>query len=416
MTEFFVSIKNWLQSNGDWLASLAALATVATLLLERVRSVPIKVLREIRSLLASLFGHLTKPQSLVFIAGQHISWRIGERKERPTMWVGFRGHVTNNSDRERTLLAAKLSRKHPAVLVAVQAPDRNIFGSYAIKPGVTTEVLADFYVQPPFKREGRNFCATVTFMDNLGEEHVVRDVEFKADHRIKQAVEVLSEEAVSELNDPVEKKLVSILKDEVMRYSKNSRAQGGLGSIKLIKDGKERTQGLYQDGWTSSAAGTQQEIDVDPPRAAISSDNGDKLVACFASLEGQEEKEKFVSALLDRVDGKREYLGVTYMIVYVLLRIGHLQKALNTVEKKLSENRSFTKRLLRKFRPEPLLPALHSKGHSDVYALLNALLRWTHDAFSEEQLDAIERAVAITEEHTFRIPQKLNAIRAHRAS
>ena len=53
-------------------------------------------------------------------------------------------------------------------------------------------------------------------------------------------------------------------------------------------------------------------------------------------------------------------------------------------------------------------------GFSDFLIMLDGLLRFDHPSFTEKDLDEIERFLEGLEEYTFRIPERLVAIRAAR--
>jgi hypothetical protein len=55
-------------------------------------------------------------------------------------------------------------------------------------------------------------------------------------------------------------------------------------------------------------------------------------------------------------------------------------------------------------------------GLSNILMLLNGLLNYRHSEFSPGDLDNIERFVHGLDEHPFRIPEKLAAVRATRLS
>ena len=92
------------------------------------------------------------------------------------------------------------------------------------------------------------------------------------------------------------------------------------------------------------------------------------------------------------------YLGVSYFIVAVLWRIGLLNEAMQKARKSLptGEQRVF--------------------GLSNILMLLNGLLNYRHSEFSPGDLDNIERFIHGLDEHPFRVPEKLAAIRAARLS
>jgi hypothetical protein len=54
-----------------------------------------------------------------------------------------------------------------------------MFGHYSIPPGATTELSADFWVTPPICKEGEDFKAAVSVVDQFGNEHKVKGIVFR---------------------------------------------------------------------------------------------------------------------------------------------------------------------------------------------------------------------------------------------
>jgi len=90
------------------------------------------------------------------------------------------------------------------------------------------------------------------------------------------------------------------------------------------------------------------------------------------------------------------YACVAYLIVLVLWKIGLLGEALEAAMFGLPEDdrKDF--------------------GLSNALMMLNGLLRYRHPDFTPDMLDTIERFLQGSQEHSFRIPQKIAAIRAQR--
>ena len=128
----------------------------------------------------------------------------------------------------------------------------------------------------------------------------------------------------------------------------------------------------------------------------LKSDNLDALLSFYRGLMTGAERSRFAGALLQRLDGKKGYLDVSYFIVAVLFRTDYLGEA------------------LRKAKAD--LPLNDSKlwGLSNVLMLINGLLKYRHPEFTSEMLDEVERMIHGLDEHPFLIPAKLAAIRANR--
>jgi len=185
-----------------------------------------------------------------------------------------------------------------------------------------------------------------------------------------------------------------VLKAELSRYAICGRICGGLGSIQLVYQGRTFT-GVGNDSWPANSP-LNHVIVSDPEKASLKSDNLDALVNFYNGLKTDEEKSRFTSALLTRLDGKKGYIAVSYFIVAALWRVSALRDALDKAKQDLPQNET------RFF------------GFSNVLMLLNGLLKYRYPDFTNPMLDEIERLTHGLSEHTFLIAAKLAAIRANR--
>lgn len=201
-------------------------------------------------------------------------------------------------------------------------------------------------------------------------------------------------EALHLISDSIEKDVASVLQTELSRYELNGRQAGGLGSVHIVMDGREIKQLGTEIRLMQATA--NQEIVSAPGSADVKSDNLDALLALYSRLASDGKREQFANALLSRLQGEMGYARVAYLIVLVLLKIGKLGEALQAA--KIG------------------LPQEDRKNHglSNVLMMLNGLLCYQHPDFTADMLDIIERFLHGTQEHSFRIPQKIAAIRAQR--
>ncbi|PLX60311.1 hypothetical protein [Sedimenticola selenatireducens] len=116
----------------------------------------------------------------------------------------------------------------------------------------------------------------------------------------------------------------------------------------------------------------------------------------YKKLNADDEKKRYFDALFQRLDKNTEYAPVGYLILFVLFSLGKLDAALDVAVKNLQGDMAY--------------------GFSDFLRLLDALLRFRHSSFTPENLDSIERSLASVKEQTFRIGERLAAIRAYRLS
>jgi len=271
----------------------------------------------------------------------------------------------------------------------------DLHGFYDIPPNETRNAPFDFWVYPPVAKAREKVNAhAVIFVDQFGNRHTVRKVTFIS-HDVEQSKPAKRpQELVYEITDPVEKEVVSVLKSELARYEMCGRRVGGLGSVHLVYRGRSAT-GVGTDSWIADSPANQLIVS-DPGEAALHSDNFDALVSYYDHLTKDEERSRFIAALTNRLDGGKGYLEVSYFIVFVLLKLGHLESALKKAKQDLppGEQKAF--------------------GLSNILMLLNGMLKYRHPDFTSNMLDQIERFIHDLNEHPFLIPQKLSAIRASR--
>ena len=255
-----------------------------------------------------------------------------------------------------------------------------------------TAVVSDFFIQPPHKRQGKPFSARLEFTDNLGNRHKTRRVTFSCRVRAESEEAAPPREPVYEIADPVVKKVVSILKAEIDRYAAFGRPSGGLGSVQTVYDG-ETLKAVGSD-WRDADSPAQQEIVVTPAEGAIQSEYVEALLGVWQELKTPEERETFIDSLLDRLGRGTEYSAVAYLIGLVLFRVGKLGDGIAKARKDLAGDQ------------------VH--GFSNLLRVIDGLLRFEHASFSDVLLDRLEQTLEGVEEHPFRVPQRIAAVRAHR--
>ena len=120
------------------------------------------------------------------------------------------------------------------------------------------------------------------------------------------------------------------------------------------------------------------------------------MLALYARLSSESDRERFVAILLDRIDEHKGSLSVSYFIVCTLWKLGHLHDALIKVKTSLPQGE------------------IKVFGLSNVLMMINGLLRYRHPDFTAEMLDEIEGLIHEMSEHTFMIADKISAIRTLR--
>jgi hypothetical protein len=349
-------------------------------------------------------GGFTAPNETLRLAAMpegNCWWHMGKKGDEPTMQVVGRMFVTNIASVSVRIPQVELrygfcgrKRASGMVMVSRRLPE-NMYGMYDIPPNETRNVSFDFWVYPPVVASTEPFVArTVSFFDQFGNCHTVKRVRFLSDAPKGPSPPEEPEEFPYAIADPIEKEVVSVLKAELRRYQMCGRSVGGLGSIHIIYRSQSIT-GVGGDSWTPNSP-LSQLIVSDPETASLNSDNLDALIGFHGGFTSDDERQRFVKALLDRLDAGRGYLAVSYFIVCVLWRMGSLTQALQKARRDLpaGEGRVF--------------------GLSNVLMLLNGLLKYRHPDFTNEMLDETERLTHGLNEHTFMIPGKIAAIRAGR--
>ena len=168
-------------------------------------------------------------------------WGEGSVSGRPATQVVGQWHATNITGDPVQLLATRIARPHTYGHVLTRHPEENIFGSYPILPGQTTEVHSDFWIVPPVRKVGEDLKATVFLTDQYGNDHRIKNVIFKGPCPKQPEQEGPPIEAIHSVAEPIEKEVVSVLKAEVNIYKACGRRVGGHGSIETPIRGRTYT-------------------------------------------------------------------------------------------------------------------------------------------------------------------------------
>ena len=347
---------------------------------------------------------------------RHNWWHMGRTgDQKPSMQVVSYWYITNQSNHSLMMLNAYIVK--PRIYGHVMTKDVNsqYHGSYPVPPQGTTDLQADFWINPPIRKVGKDLKLDIVFVDQYGQKRKIRNVGFLPDKKKKTAPENLEVEAIYALENVIEKKVAAVLKDEINRYKKIGRKSGELGSIYALNNGR-KIKSIYQDSWTDSKSGERQEIVVEPENSHVSSENGDALVAFYSELKDVSQTELFINSIIYRLNREKEYYCVSYLILYVLFRIGRLKDGLSALENRLQKKQSFFDRFLNRKPKEELLELHQRYGFSDALGLINGLLRYEHPSFSDNELDLIDQFISCVEEYAFSIDEKINSIRSYRLS
>jgi hypothetical protein len=87
--------------------------------------------------------------------------------------------VTNTTRLQVLVAFVKLRRPQTLGFVSVRAADSDLHGQYPIAPGATTEARFVVFIDPPVRERGDSFRADVALVDQFGNEHWLRNVDFR---------------------------------------------------------------------------------------------------------------------------------------------------------------------------------------------------------------------------------------------
>ena len=117
------------------------------------------------------------------------------------------------------------------------------------------------------------------------------------------------------------KRIKIILDSEWSAYKQNGRIRGGLGTFNI------NLQSVPNLGWTNEGSVTQYLFD-EIDRDFIKSENANLILNLYSSLE-EKERGEFENVLLNHLDREDYYKDVSYLVVFVFIRIGKLELAIN---------------------------------------------------------------------------------------
>lgn len=328
-------------------------------------------------------------------------WNLGSIDGQPAMQINGHLYVTNIFNDNIRILSAeiisprKAKKKCVRNHVLTRHYQNNIYGSYELVPNITTELSIDFWIQPPIIKENKDLKLTIVLVDQFDNRHKIKNIIFESNAKKRLSMEKnkkpdLPKEAIYSIKNEIEKEIASVLKVEVERYKECGRRVGGLGSVRL--KGSDNP-GIGTE-WRKADSPTNNSIEINSQKDYIISENAQALIKLFESLKNEKDQEIFIKSLLGRLSREKEYAPVGYLIFLVLFRINNLEMAFDVAKEKLYKD--------------------HAYGFSDALRLLDGLLRFEHPEFSKELLERIELFVDGLDEHVFRIPERLSAIRAFR--
>ena len=122
----------------------------------------------------------SKTMVLIPVARQNaLWWHMGAMGDQPAMQIVGDLNVTNISKYGVFVMGAKLKKPKAIGHALVRAHDSNMYGTKHIIPqGGVSDLRFDFFVQPPVREKGQLFKADVAIIDQFGNEHWLKGLEF----------------------------------------------------------------------------------------------------------------------------------------------------------------------------------------------------------------------------------------------
>jgi hypothetical protein len=106
-------------------------------------------------------------------------WHMGSMGDQPGMQIVGDLNVTNISKYGVVLMGAKLRKPKAVGHAIVRAHDSNVYSTKNMIPrGAVSDLRFDFFVRPAICKEGKLFTADVAIIDQFGNEHWLKNIQF----------------------------------------------------------------------------------------------------------------------------------------------------------------------------------------------------------------------------------------------
>lgn len=106
-------------------------------------------------------------------------WHMGEMKGQPMMQIVGDLNVTNISKFGVIVMGARMRKPKATGHAMVSSHESQLYSSKNVIPvGAVSDLSFDFYVQPPVREKGNPFKADVAIIDQFGNEHWLKGLEF----------------------------------------------------------------------------------------------------------------------------------------------------------------------------------------------------------------------------------------------
>jgi hypothetical protein len=313
-------------------------------------------------------------------------WEFVKYRDKEVIAIHTYWQITNTLSYNLTALNVFLTKPERVKgHLLIKHYKSDIYGSYAIPKGYTTEADASFMIDKKYIKQPEDVIKIrIEFQDPVGRYHKLDQVVIKPIIKTQvNKIDSLKIEDPSKIKNKVEKQVVAVLKNEIEQYKVRGRREGRLGTVEWPR-GTIEWRGMDEKIkflFDNSAAGN------------VSSEHVKALLNLYNSSSPRD-KAIIIKSLLNRIDKKSEYRNVGYLIIFFLFEIGHLEEGLKIALKKLKGDKT--------------------NAFSDTLRLLDFLLAFRYGEFEEAEMNTIEAFVYATKEHPFQIKERINAIRVNK--
>ena len=122
----------------------------------------------------------TKTVILIPVTRQNaLWWGMGSMDNQPMMQIVGDLHVTNISKVGVILMGARMRKPKATGHALVSSSTSRAYSQKNVIPvGSVSDLRFDFYVQPPVREKGELFKADIAIIDQFGNEHWLKGLEF----------------------------------------------------------------------------------------------------------------------------------------------------------------------------------------------------------------------------------------------
>ncbi len=381
----------------------------------------------IGKLILSLWGRI-RPRSLALSVMEIGGWpHLDEGSvatpngRRSITSLGFKVMATNVTAKPVTVSAVRgcllfpkwylplaWSRRHPPICAHVEDPFMGTAPA-RLRPdqSVVVSVHATFGFSPPTRARAP---VRVEVTDQRDRAHRTKwtmvaigtfekSAAFRAQDRARQLkLRRHTEERVQELQKrghavDVLEGLVAALRVEVDKYGINGRERGTLGSIIFTHHGVPST--VVPTLWRHEGNAAQNLVAPDPENSRIESGTSTTIVAVLRRAYG-DRRERSIEVVRAFMHRESEFAPVAYLLVLVAQDLGFLDSAVEIADEGLRGDAGV--------------------GYSEVFHLLSAMVRFTHNQIPDSTLRLIERkATELGDAESFQLPLLISHVRLLRA-